>query len=248
MTEIKNNFLSAVTEWICDDYAIDIRCIAMPNQNGSSIISATIGIYPREAEIDNSFSIRTENILATQIQIYPISKAEINRILINAIDGKITIAQETIKLQGDLPFDYYSESTQRDRWFSELHLQIGGEASAIPPSGSLSKIDNDLRLGAPPFDGLSDLTGWLGLESAALNGGRPTITVRVGPPADLIFERSNLSGDQLNLELHAHSSFDIERLTLAIRAVPGNGMLGRQQLTSAIKWGGSREQKKNWHY
>jgi len=244
MTEAKNDFLSATATWLCDDYALDTRYIARPSPNGPVIVSATISMNPLQSAVDNSFSISTENILAGQIQQFPVSKTELDSILIGATEGRIALPKALILLPGNPPFDYYSEMVRRDRWFSELHLQIGGGRNAMPSPESLAKIDNDLRASTPPFDGLTDLAGWLGVDLSALNGGAPTITVRVGPPVDLIFDQCELRENQLTLVLHAHKSFDLTRLTLAVRGVPGGGLAGRQQATAQIVWGEVKDNKR----
>ena len=106
----------------------------------------------------------------------------------------------------------------------------------MPSPQSRLEMDNILRAAATPFDGIQDAVIWLGIDAAALNGGLPAITVRVGPPVDLIFERSNLSDDQLSLEFHAHPSFNTERMTLAIRGEPSSDLSSRKQLAQSISW------------
>jgi hypothetical protein len=243
MTEAKNDFLSAVDTWLCDDYMLDIRYFARPSPNGLMIMSAAITMNPLKASIDNSFSISTGNIITGQIQRYPVNKVELDCILSEATEGRISLPHATIQLAGSLPFDYYSEMAKRERWFSELHLQIGGDRSPKPSPESLSKIDNDLRASSPPFDGLTDLTGWMGLDSAALNGGAPTISIRVGPPVDLIFDKCELRDNKLSLVLHAHRAFDLARASLAVRGVPGGGLTGRQQVAKKISWSEVKDDK-----
>ena len=244
MIEAKIDFLSAAATWICDEYALDIRYISRPSQNGPVIVGAIILMNPLQSVVDNSFRISTENIFAGQIQHFPVSKTELGGVLDGAIDGRISLFGVSISLPGNSPFDYYSEMIRRDRWYSDLHLQIGGCRNAMPSPDSLAKIDNDLRTSNPPFDGLADLAGWLGIDLVALNGGAPTITVRVGPPVDLIFDQCELRENLLTLVLHAHQSFDVTRLILAVRGVPGGGLAGRQQATSQIVWGDVKDGKR----
>mgnify|MGYP003386702723 CR=1 FL=1 len=237
MSELqKTAFLSAADEWICDDYALDIRYIATPSADGPNLINAAIGLYPMQAKIDNSFRIHAPNILAGLIQRYPLKKSEIEQILRAATDGFIALPDIRLRLGANPPFEYYSEMTNTNRWFSELHLQVSGGIISMPSPQSRLEMDNFLRAAATPFDGIQDVVTWLGLEASTLNGGRPAITVRVGPPVDLIFEHSNLSEDQISLEFHAHPSFQTERLTLAIRGEPSSDLSGRKQLAHSISW------------
>ena len=232
----KDTFLSAADEWICDDYSLDIRYIATLGADGPTLISAAIGLYPLQAKINNSFCIHTPQIWIGQVQRYPLKKLEVEKILRAAVDGLIVLSDMSLQLGGNPPFDYYSEMTNTSRWFSELHLQVSGGQVSMPSPQSRLEMDNILRAAATPFDGIQDAVSWLGIDAAALNGGLPAITVRVGPPVDLIFERSNLSDDQLSLEFHAHPSFNTERMTLAIRGEPSSDLSSRKQLAQSISW------------
>lgn len=63
----KYSFLSAADEWICDDYSLDIRYIAIPGADGPILISASVGFYPLQSKIESSFSIHTPKIWVGQI-------------------------------------------------------------------------------------------------------------------------------------------------------------------------------------
>jgi hypothetical protein len=124
----------------------------------------------------------------------------------------------------------------RDRWFSELHLQVLGARRPQLSSFELASADNELRLASPPFDGVADACNWLGLTAPGSTLNPNTINIRVGPPVDLIFDECWLTADRLKLTLHAHPKFDVSRVRLAVRAAPGDGLLGRQQIASNIAW------------
>lgn len=89
-----------------------------------------------------------------------------------------------------------------------------------------------------------DLTGWLGLKNPLHSSESPSINIRVLPPVDIIFHGSILDKDVLNLLIYAHPNFDLSRLDLAIRAVPGIGVKSRKQVTSEIKWKRIRKGKR----
>ena len=115
-----------------------------------------------------------------------------------------------------------------------LALQVHGSA----PTGQLdlASIDNALRAAAPPFDGVEDLRAWLGLrlpDSSSLS----TISIAINPPIDIRVDESSLSGDVLRLVLHAHPKASKSQVTLAVRAVPGDGLLSRAQVADKIVWG-----------
>lgn len=156
-------------------------------------------------------------------------------ILSQAAAGRLEIPEGTMELYGGENLRLYSEATHRDRWFADLHLQIAGEKAAPSSPNELARIDSALRCATPPFDGLTDVVGWLGL-SAPASKANTAITIRVNPPADLDLENCGLVDAQLSLEVIAHRSFDPKHLGLSIRSVPGNGLAARQQVANQIQW------------
>lgn len=156
--------------------------------------------------------------------------------LSDAVSGRINVSGRNLRLVVDRSLDYYSEMLNRDRWFSDLHLQVFGTGLPPPSPIEMAEVDNKLRAATPPFDGLSDALTWLGLRSPEATSRQPAITIRVGPPVDLIFERCVLSQDRLKLTLHAHPRFDVERVGLALRSMPDMALSGRIQVAEKIRW------------
>jgi hypothetical protein len=56
----------------------------------------------------------------------------------------------------------------------------------------------------------------------------------------LIFEQSALAGDTFSATLYAHPKFDVQRVGLALRAVPGLALTERRQVAGEIKWSSVR--------
>ncbi len=153
-----------------------------------------------------------------------------------ATKGVLQLSDKKLILPGDQPYNFYTEMSQRERWFSELHLQVSGDRRQLPSPNLFATIDNTLRASQPPFDGLADVTSWLGLSAPDASVTPPSIGIRVGPPVDLIFDRCALVDDRLHLTLHAHPKFDVANVGLALRSVPGNGLDARKQVSSEIRW------------
>ena len=230
-------FKVSTDEWICDSYSIDIRFIALADEGGAlRLLTASIALNPLPHQQDLGFKIKTEHLFVGQLQISGVSKKRLSEVIDSAIEGEINIYGQQLKLPIKQQYDYYSEMTHRDRWLYNLHLQIIGENIAPLSSLSATLLDNALRGATPPFDGLADLSVWLGLSDPSVNHAAPSIFIRVNPPVDLILENCKLLKDKLYLTLHAHPRFDTKSIGLALRAAPGIGLNSRTQSEGSIQW------------
>lgn len=231
----KTRFLQAAEDWVCDPYSIEIRYLIWKDGNQSYLREALIGLSPLPAPRDMSFHVDTSLLSAGQSQLPNQSKKKLLQVLDHAAQGQISVSGSSYTLGNEQPCEFDSEMVHRDRWFSDLHLQvIGRQALALTPLDAAS-IENALRRSTPPFDGLADLVGWLELNNPQSNN-FPSIKIHVLPPVDLYYDACSLKNDHLHLTLHAHPSFDISRIGLAVRAVPGKALESRKQVASEIKW------------
>jgi hypothetical protein len=236
MSESLQEFLHAAEAWVCDEYSLDVRYIALPSGRGYEILSASISLNPLKANEDNSFSIDTGSLVAGQIQRFPVAREDVIQILNDASHGLMRVDGKQLHLPGNSPHSHYSDSANRDTWFSPLHLKTTGGTAAPQTRTQLHARDNELRASVPPFDGLTDLFAWLSLDATPLAGRPSSIDVRIGPPVDIMFDGCKLSGGRLRLVLHAHPSLDANRIGLAIRSVPGGGIAGRIQAATRLSW------------
>lgn len=235
MASFEDEFLLAADKWLCDNYGLDIRYIAEMEGDSSKIICASISMYPRVAIVDNSFQISSQNIRAGQIQKYPVSKSELTGILQNAIQGKIITESLNLEIAGASKFDFYSERTHQNSWFSDLHLKVTGGAHVFSLATMSGKFDNVLRASNPPFDGIDDLVNWLGFGQYR-HSNIAVIEIRVSPPVYLAFDDCSLKNDCLTLVIDAHEEFDSTQVGLAIRGLPGEGVASRMQVANMIEW------------
>ena len=232
----EQQFVQAALAWVCEGYSFDIRFLAGETENGGEIWDASIQLNPLPPKADLGFQIAATGLKAGQIQGFVKNKEEVLELLQLAITGAIKLPELTLVFPNDSSLSISSEMNQRDRWFSDLHLQVSGNPRPSPGDADLVRIDNRLRLAQPPFDGLNDIATWLALRAPGSPGYVPTLTLRVGPPVDIIFDECTLAGDHLKLVLHAHPKFDVHQLRLAVRAIPGGALKGRMHVADQIEW------------
>ena len=231
----KTKFLQAAEDWVCDPYSIDIRYLVRKDSNQSRLWEALIQLNPLPAHQDMSFHVETSLLSAGHSQLSDQPKQKLLQALGHATQGQVSVYGSSFSLSNEHPYEFDSEMAHRDRWISDLHLQVIGRRAPAPTPLDAASIGNALRRSTPPFDGLADISAWLGLNDPQSNN-LPSVKIRVGPPVDLISNECRLGNDHLHLTLHAHPRFDISRIGLAVRAVPGNALESRRQVASEIKW------------
>lgn len=170
-----------------------------------------------------------------------ISRSKAVQLISSAISGKVEIDGWQLVLEPE-GTEYFTETTQRDRWESDLHLQIPGKPRpSYPTPLELLTEDNALRGVVPAFDGVNDLCGVLGLNDSRTSMQRPTIELRVKAPLDLLFAESKLDENRVDLAFIKHKKVPASKVVVATRAFPGDKLKTRLQIGKKIKWGPSKE-------
>lgn len=234
--KVKNQFIEAMEEWVCDGYSCDIRFFATNEEGKWHIRSAAILLNPLPADQDNNLLIQNSKFVLGQVQKNNCKNLELINIIEGALLGELLANEIKLELPEKSSLYFFSETNQRNRWFYDLHLQVSGGTTSNLFEVELINIDNYLRSSQPPFDGLLDAASWLGLNIAETSQSVPAITIRINPPIELAIDRSNLLNNVLNLTLLAHKSFDTKTASLAVRALPGSGLESRIQCANYIEW------------
>lgn len=233
----EKNFFLAADAWVCDGYYADIRFIAGGDGRDRSIWDASIFLTPLPPPNEHGMRIDSCGILVGLIQRSRGTKKQLISLLKSAAKGVISIPSAKLIVHRDHSLYLFSEMSSRDRWSYDLHLYVGGSPRPHPAPAQLAEYDNALRAATPPFDGLADASGWLGLIAPGTDSRSSCINIRVGPPVDIVFDECSLSEDSLRVMLHAHPKFDTSHVKLSVRTVPGDGLASRRQVASEIIWG-----------
>ena len=236
-------FLDAAHSWICDDYALDISYICARSGVDLQLLAASIILNPVPFTTNAAFTVSTKEVEAGRKQLFPVSKADALAVVEAAALGHIELFQGILDLAAGKTLDHYSEMAHLDRWFSPLHLRVSC-TGAQPPWDFLHDVDAGLRMAEPPFDGTSDLAGWLGLDTNSFSTGTRGITLHVLPPVEVIINETALADDKLTATLHAHPNVDTDQIYLAVRAAPGEGVSGRRQVGKLIQWSDPQDNRR----
>jgi len=233
-------FFAAMEKWLCNDHSLHMRYLAIKNGEELQILSALMAAMPTAANADRDFQVVAGNLYAGQVELAPQSVPEMLDSFNKACAGEISVQGLSLTLKVPPKIEYYSEVRAPDTWYSVLNLQVLGEQIPLPSYQDFVAYDNLLRVASPPFDGITDLVGWLGLADPRNNNRAPYIDLRVGAPVDLLFNQGSLRQDKLVLNFQAMQGFDISKVDVAIRTVPGEGV-GRHLISELVQWQEVRE-------
>jgi hypothetical protein len=241
----KNEFFKSAKDWICNSYALSIQYLAISDQGILKILDASLHVHPLPGINPIAFAVAAGNLVAGQEIHASLSKVELIKRLSLAAIGEIEVHGLKLRLTTTNALDFYSETPNRDTWFSELHLMISGSQVNGISSHEVANNDAALRNAEPPFDGLLDLCNFLNLKDVRATGQASAINLRIGTPVDFNFSASNLQDKNFNLALYAHPKFDTKKFNLATKEFPGKGIESRKQLKDSIKWGEVEDGKRS---
>jgi len=227
---VRAGFLRQASAWVCPGYHLDLRYLILKKNGGEHLHGVVVGFNPLPPARDVQFQLDLEQLRTGQFQCE--APENVASFLNNLASGRLLFETVDAKFGGQSPLSFYSERIEQGN--TGLHLRISSSTQLALDSEELRSIDDALRRAVPPFDGLADLSSWLGLGNPAQLGREQAIEIRINPPVDLA-EDVTLIDDRLHVTLRALGSFDVRKMSFAVRVAPGVG-LARHQLANSFQW------------
>lgn len=235
--DIISIFLDKAKNWINDDYTVDILFVSHDKEEKNNIFSAFIIINPLNSHSSNGFSITPANFHFGHFKDLHTKKDFLLSIIESSLThGKFNIDDLTIELPNYDPKDAYTNMFNRGNWYYPLHIKLQGKREIYFSNDSLNLLDHELRISSPPFDGLNDVLGHLGLPNTIESSDPHHIEIIINSPVDLVTDQSTLSKNILKVTLTAHINFSQADTRLTIRTLPGHALENRMDITSQIEW------------
>lgn len=238
-TEYLKYFQSACQAWSCEDVFVEVRLIARPGSDRNKILKASlqVGVFP---DVPTA-KLSTEKIVVIKMILGPLSAEEANALLTNATLGKIAIDGITYSLP-DGAISYYSKVPTDDEWNYSLNLTCRSDERETQGSLLWSEVNSLLRCAETPFDGISDVSSFLGLPNPS-SSMEPQIDIYAHAPAELDIARSKFTDGKLELTFHATPGLDLNKVSVGLRWAPV--VADRHQAAHLVRWqeadGKSRE-------
>ena len=127
---------------------------------------------------------------------------------------------------------------------ANLHLKVIGSPRPPPPGLDLAGIDNALGHRVLRLSVLATRAAGFAFDAPEPQRTHLPLTSVLALHVNLIYEKSVLAGDIFAATLYAHPKFDVQRVGLALRAMPGVALTERRQVAGEIKWGRIRDGKR----
>ena len=229
-------FIAAIEGWICDQYYVDIRYIALSRQSATVIWSASIDLWPRPSSADAGFSLVASNVRAGQQYLGQVTRDTVLALIRDALRGRLVAHDTDMSLDGANSLTFESNNNEPDLWFYPMDLRVSGLTWAAPLPAEMYQLESHLRTATTPFDGFADLRTRLGLTEGHLGTKRPSIRIRMSPPVDVMFHETTLANGRFHAVLRAHREFDVSKVALALRVAPGDIGTDRFQAKDLITW------------
>ncbi len=229
-TEYLEYFQSACQAWSCDDVFIDVRLIARPGVSQNNILKASlqIGVSPNVPTV----KLNTEKIVVVKLISGPHSAEEASVILTDATLGKITVDGTSYSLP-DRPISYYSKVPTDDEWNYTLNLTCRSDERQTQDSLHWAEVNSLLRCAETPFDGIADVSSFLGLPNPSVST-EPQIDIYKHPPVELDVAKSKFVDGVLELTFRAVPRLDLKKVSVALRWAPV--VADRYQAAHLVRW------------
>ncbi len=156
-----NEFLERAAQWVCDGSTLDVRAVAERRGDRHIVWNASVVVRPWSLGPDNSFRAEYGTIAAAQHQAISVSRSQALAVIDSACRGRIELLSAELTLAHANEFGHIQEARTAETSYSDLNLTVVAEPLRKLSPDEGATIDDRLRCGTPPFDGLSDLYVWL---------------------------------------------------------------------------------------
>jgi hypothetical protein len=232
-------FADAIAESVFDGYTLITRYVTVVAGGKRQIWAAVLEATPAKPRPEYCFRLEIEDVAVGHAELTIKNAKDLVGALTTASVGCLEIDGQQLDIIGrdgeqtGIPLRYQLHNAL-GQWASTITFEVKNPGFGELPTRNRDYFDTSLRLADPPFDGLDDVAGWLGLKVAGQV--QPTISIVVHPAADLLLEACNLKDNRLVLAIEAVSHLDLNAMSVMVREVPGLGVQTRKRLSNKIVW------------
>lgn len=235
--EVINKYKEYFSAWVVDSYSVNVNFLAKYVDSKWVLWNCRLAFGPRLWEKDESWEVQTSNILAGNMKLNVQSIGQAESLLESAVNGLITTGNFNLSLPNQSRSYYLSTTEYNPIFFSHSLKVTVNQHTDLGVSSILSFVINEeLRCGVHPFDGIGDLCSFLGFNENALLSD-PFIELIVQPPADLDTAQCDMNDGNLKLALFKHPKLESSDFSIGLRCFPKPSIQNRFKIPTAdIAW------------
>ncbi|MDN7695059.1 hypothetical protein [Burkholderia cenocepacia] len=232
-------FADAVAEAVFDGYTLITRYVTLVAGGKRQIWAAVLEATSAKPRPEYCFRLEIEDVAVGHAEVTIENVKDLVGALKTASVGRLEIDGQQLDLIGrdmeqtEIPLHYQLHNTL-GKWASPITFEVKNPRFGELPTRNREYFDTSLRLADPPFDGLDDVAGWLGLKVTGQV--QPSISIVVHPAADLLLDACKLKDNRLMLVIEAVSHLDPNAMSVMVREAPGLGVQTRKRLSDRILW------------
>jgi len=230
-----DEFKGYFSAWMVIPCSVNIAYLARYIDSRWVLWNCRLTFGPRVWPKEERWGVDATDIRAGNIRLNIQSLEVANSLFQSAIEGVLNVDDLSFVFPNNDTRSYYLSTTEHNPVFFSHVLRIKpsqSELIAISHNQQFS-VEESLRCGSLPFDGVSDLFSFLGFNEGALFSD-PFIELIIQPPADLNTSLSNMDAGSLQLKLIKHPEFDSSLISIGLRCFP-NPSIDRRFVISADK-------------
>ncbi|WP_036140887.1 hypothetical protein [Luteibacter sp. 9135] len=235
--EATHELLASLKVWASDPYAADFRYIGHLNTSGDmELLTGELVLYPLPVDGISSFQVEAEGLIAGQYIQNDLTPEAIINIVDSAVRGDIAVGNLTLSLRKHALLSAKRDRTNQEWAIRPTVMISGNQPTSLPEATALSAIDQALRMGDIPFDGLDELVRWLAVLDPREHRSKGSLRVVLNAPCNIAFAESGFKDEVFTITIDAHPGTRTDMVGVAVVGHPGPTQASRHQVGSNIEW------------
>ena len=216
-----------------------VHYMAMHVQDKWVLLTAKVDLLSSPQSVDAVDLIPT-SVLRVGRVCHKLNAEELDLFKTNILLGKLSIQGIEYDLPQSQQLSIFSPMSSPEQTFFTQYLEVRSDGFFQPPQQiNYAQVNDELRTGAIPFDGLSDLLSYYFDFGFATNGFLPQeqkITLSLQPPLYLDLQATSLSKNQLQITIWKQINYRRAKVAIALRLFPNPALHRRMQVANQIRW------------
>lgn len=223
-------------QWIGATDHVNVEYIAVKMHGDWVLANAKIMLVPNKLDAPIDDLVATNEVRVGHIRTRLASK-KLKAFFANLKVGRLKIVEVDYSFIKDAQLSIYSPTAyqQTDYSIPQIEVSVDQQGMLFQHVNSAA-VNNELRSGARPFDGLADLLTYYQFSRDGNFPNRQKISISIRAPVDFDLDACSLSENHLKIQLRRRPGYAIEHLTVGIRQFPNPHITRRIQIADGLVW------------